>query len=120
MFCHNVLLTIVITEEPTQDYLSVVLNNWNVDSWKCKKVNNKYGDLFKIATAKCNNFLLYKPTYSSHQWFYSLVYSSGSQPGVHVPPGVSEKSEGLHQKFKVVDENEVKCHLSSYQRVKEF
>ncbi len=98
----------------------MVLNNWNVDTWKFKKVNNKYRDSFEIATSKCNYLLLHTPTDNYYRWFYSLVYSIGSQPGVRVPPRVSEKSEGVRQKFQVVNENVVKCPLSSYQGVSEF
>ncbi len=41
----------------------------------------------------------------------STYQCSGSQPGVSVPPGVSEKPEGVSKTFKVVNENAIKYPL---------
>ena len=43
-----------------------------------------------------------------------MVKSSGPQPGIRVPPGVREKSEGVRQKFEVVNDCAIKCPNLSY------
>jgi len=40
--------------------------------------------------------------------------SCNSQPGVRIPPGVREQSQGVRQKFKAVSKNAIKWHLTSY------
>ena len=47
------------------------------------------------------------------------MQTSGSQPGVRVPPGVREKYQGVRQ-FRILIENVLKCLIKIHYGVREF